>query len=111
LVIDVQRIRWRDTDDLRLNEFHIVDYMPGSPAIQHIWFDNVLVTTEFPGSLVGLDGSFVDVGASDTFFDDIEWLADQGITRGCNPPVNDRYCPDDPITRGQMAAFLRRALG
>jgi DNA-binding beta-propeller fold protein YncE len=41
---------------------------------------------------------------------DIESLAAAGITRGCNPPVNDRFCPDDMVTREQMAAFLRRAL-
>ena len=41
---------------------------------------------------------------------DIEWMAEQGITLGCNPPTNDRYCPDSSVTRGQMAAFLSRAL-
>jgi len=41
---------------------------------------------------------------------DIEWLADKGITIGCNPPVNDMFCPNDPTTRGQMAAFFHRAL-
>jgi len=40
----------------------------------------------------------------------IEAIADVGITRGCNPPVNDRYCPSGNVTRGQMAAFLKRAL-
>jgi hypothetical protein len=40
----------------------------------------------------------------------IERLAQAGITLGCNPPVNDRFCPDDPVNRGQMAGFLRRAL-
>ncbi len=40
----------------------------------------------------------------------IEAIAAQGITAGCNPPVNDRYCPDDEVTRGQMAAFLVRSL-
>jgi len=44
------------------------------------------------------------------FQDDIERLAHAGITRGCNPPANDRYCPDRPITRAEMAAFLTRAL-
>jgi hypothetical protein len=29
---------------------------------------------------------------------------------GCNPPVNDRFCPAQSVTRGQMAAFLNRAL-
>jgi hypothetical protein len=39
----------------------------------------------------------------------IEIIATAGITEGCNPPANDRYCPTNPVTRGQMAAFLRRA--
>ncbi len=41
---------------------------------------------------------------------DIEEMEALGITRGCNPPLNDRFCPTDNVTRGQMAAFLRRAL-
>jgi hypothetical protein len=41
---------------------------------------------------------------------DIEWMASEGITKGCNPPLNDRFCPDSVVTRGQMAAFLVRAL-
>jgi hypothetical protein len=54
---------------------------------------------------------FDDVPANSTFADDIGKLATAGITRGCNPPANDRFCPDDPITRGELAAFLRRGLG
>ncbi len=55
------------------------------------------------------DGRFIDDDDS-VFQEDIEWLAEQGVTLGCNPPANDRYCPDDPVTRGQMSAFLVRAL-
>ncbi len=40
----------------------------------------------------------------------IDKIAAAGITKGCNPPVNDRYCPEREITRGEMAAFLRRDL-
>jgi hypothetical protein len=40
----------------------------------------------------------------------IDNIAKAGITSGCNPPNNDHFCPDDPVTRGQMAAFLARAL-
>lgn len=29
-------------------------------------------------------------------------------TRGCNPPVNDQFCPEDAVTREQMAAFMHR---
>jgi hypothetical protein len=55
------------------------------------------------------DVEFTDDNSS-VFEDDIRRLAAAGITRGCNPPDNDHYCPDDGITRGQMAAFLHRAL-
>ncbi len=55
--------------------------------------------------------TFDDVPAGHTFFAAIEWLAAEGITRGCNPPGNDLFCPDGSVTRGQMAAFLHRALG
>src|SRR5690606_8420724 len=53
---------------------------------------------------------FSDVGPYHLFAEEIDWLAASGITRGCNPPRNDRFCPDDYATRGQMAAFLTRAL-
>jgi hypothetical protein len=56
------------------------------------------------------NGKFVDDDWSE-FEVDIEWLAESGITKGCNPPANDRFCPDASVTRGEMAAFLTRALG
>lgn len=49
---------------------------------------------------------FLDVPDSNTFHDDITWLADNDITRGCNAPSNTNFCPGDPVTRAQMAAFL-----
>ncbi len=38
----------------------------------------------------------------------IEQLAAEGITGGCG---NGNFCPDDPITRAQMAVFLVRTFG
>jgi lysophospholipase L1-like esterase len=52
---------------------------------------------------------FVDDDGS-VFETDIAKLAAAGITKGCNPPTNDRFCPNDPVTRAQMATFLVRAL-
>ena len=49
--------------------------------------------------------------AGSVFESDINSLARSGITRGCNPPANDRFCPDGSVTREQMAAFLVRAYG
>ncbi|MFN2485461.1 MAG: S-layer homology domain-containing protein [Acidimicrobiia bacterium] len=41
----------------------------------------------------------------------IEFIAEHGITRGCNPPVVDRFCPAGIVTRAEMAAFLLSAIG
>ena len=49
---------------------------------------------------------FADI-AGNTFAADIAWLYGSGITTGCSATL---FCPDDPVTRGQMAAFLDRAL-
>jgi hypothetical protein len=51
-----------------------------------------------------------DDDVSSVFEDDIDAIARAGITSGCNPPANDRYCPDRVVSRGEMAAFLVRAL-
>lgn len=42
---------------------------------------------------------------------DINRIAAAGITLGCNPPENTRFCPRERVTRAQMASFLVRALG
>ena len=40
----------------------------------------------------------------------IDMLAGLGITQGCNPELK-LYCPDQPVTRAQMATLLILALG
>ena len=60
---------------------------------------------------------YTDTGGGDLFIDDdlsifendIDRLGTAGVTRGCNPPTNNRYCPSGRVTREQMAAFLHRA--
>jgi len=52
--------------------------------------------------------TFGDVPTDHLFFEFIEALAASGITGGCG---NGDYCPDAPLTRGQMAVFLSKALG
>jgi hypothetical protein len=55
-------------------------------------------------------GRFLDDDAS-VHEANIELIAELGITRGCNPPANDRFCPGGLLTRGQVSAMLRRSLG
>ena len=51
--------------------------------------------------------SFVDVPASHGFYGFIEFFAQAGISGGC---ASGYFCPDDNVSRRQMAAFLERAL-
>jgi hypothetical protein len=52
--------------------------------------------------------TFADVSTSHPYFRFVEALVASGITGGCG---SGNYCPDDPITRAQMAVFLATALG
>jgi hypothetical protein len=74
----------------------------------------VSVTAATAGSftirVAGLDsGTFVDDDGLSAE-PDIETIAALGITNGCNPPDNDRFCPADGVSRAEMAAFIVRAL-
>jgi hypothetical protein len=52
--------------------------------------------------------NFADVPASDVFYTDIGKLSARGVTVGCG---GGNYCPNSPVTREQMAAFILRAKG
>jgi hypothetical protein len=65
----------------------------------------VLIAT--PLAVVAAD-AFTDVPDTNVFHEDIAWLRDAGVTKGCNPPANTEFCPSDNVTREQMAAFMRR---
>src|SRR5690606_39450414 len=51
-------------------------------------------------------GPFADVDGSEHELD-VAAVWSEGITTGCDEWL---YCPDDEVTRAQMAAFLARAL-
>jgi hypothetical protein len=84
-------------------------YIPGGEDYPHrgilgwieIWWRrSVSPASPFP--------AFYDVGESDPGYQYVEALAASGITAGCAP---NYFCPDQPLTRRQMAIFLARALG
>jgi hypothetical protein len=99
------------------------DPMPAGPTgyISNFYYlaADVANDTSFAGCLVSWTrhispapstASFIDVPTSHPFFQHIEALYASGITTGCSmTPL--LYCPDQYVTRGQMAAFLARALG
>src|SRR5207245_4970222 len=56
---------------------------------------------------------FADVPPENIFYAFIEEMAVRRITLGCGTDASTGmplYCPKDPVTREQMAAFLVRAL-
>ena len=59
---------------------------------------NAFVLTSMPGPY-----EFFDVPLSNMFHDPIHTIAANGISAGCG---NGNFCPNDPVTRAQMAVFL-----
>jgi hypothetical protein len=53
-------------------------------------------------------GMFADVPPSSGFAKWVERLAVEGVTSGCG---SGNFCPNDPVSRGQMAVFLSVAFG
>jgi hypothetical protein len=49
---------------------------------------------------------FTDVDDSSEFCANVEWLANRGITIGCQPTA--QFCPIDNVARLTMAVFLKR---
>jgi len=74
-------------------------------------FSNVRLWYKLQVSPAPVTATFADVPTNHLFFQYIQALASSGITAGCTAPPNPNFCPDAPLTRGQMAVFLSRALG
>jgi hypothetical protein len=68
----------------------------------------VSVTWNREVSPAPLNPTFGDVPADHPYFQFVEALGKSGITAGCS---GGNFCPDAPLTRGQMAVFLSKALG
>ncbi len=89
-----------------------------NPPVNNRFCPDALVTRGAMAAFLVRALSYTDNGEGDLFVDDdnsifendIDRLATAGVTKGCNPPTNNRFCPDDFVTGGQMAAFLRRPL-
>ena len=85
-------------------------FCPGEPLqrwAMAVWMVRVLDQGRPPPDV---QTRFHDVDPASWWADHVERLADLGVTKGCTAdPL--RYCPDDPVTREQMATFLVRAFG
>jgi hypothetical protein len=75
----------------------------GATGIGSVLVGYKLQVSPAPGT-----SDFGDVPTSSPQFQFIEALYHSGITVGCG---GGNYCPNSPLTRGQMAVFLSKALG
>ena len=85
-------------------------FCPGEPImrwVMAVWLVRVIDGRE---PSVVRSSRFADVGAGEWWAGHVERLAELGVTAGCaRGPA--RFCPQEPVTRAQMASFLVRALG
>ncbi|HEX4440881.1 MAG TPA: S-layer homology domain-containing protein [Thermoanaerobaculia bacterium] len=77
--------------------------LDGTTAISQVIIGYQLQVSPAPAT-----ATFADVPTDHPFFQYIEALSASGITGGCG---GGNFCPNAPLTRGQMAVFLAKALG
>jgi hypothetical protein len=116
------------------------DVSPTHPFCWEIgWMEDAGITTGFPGTpptyqpsspvtrqsmsafLYRFAGSppfeapptstFADVGLTHPFYDEIEWMADEGITTGFPGVPKPTYRPSTAVSRQSMSAFMYRFVG
>jgi len=61
-----------------------------------------------PTAYVTSWANYFDDIAGNSFKEDIIWMAEQAITKGCSP---GKFCPTANVRRDEMASFLARSLG
>lgn len=65
----------------------------------------VIVTASHSAAAAPCAG-FTDVDTSSVFCPNVDWLKNRAITLGCTPAT--QYCPNNPVSRLSMAAFMNR---
>jgi hypothetical protein len=94
-----------ETIDNQSNNYFVAVFSAPTSAVQ---FSGVRLNYTLQVSPAPAVATFSDVPTSHPFFRFIEALVRSGITSGCG---GGNFCPDAPLTRGQMAVFLSIGLG
>jgi len=80
------------------------DVSPPAPASSG---DDLFSSQE---SIIQSNGTFSDVPSTYWAFIWVEALSANGITGGCATVPTSLFCPENPVTRAQMAVFLERGM-
>jgi hypothetical protein len=95
------QVNLRKRDKSVSGDVSVMNLSPTTASKEYIYSGSKLVATEEPIS-------FSDVPPGTPFYNDILKLARQRVTVGCG---GGNYCPNNSVTREQMAAFIIKALG
>lgn len=93
--------------DSKTNHYYIECSIPFTIAF-HIGLAGMVVGYQLQVSPAPATATFADVPTSFLYFRAIEALAASGITTGCG---SGNFCPNQNVTRGELAKFLANALG
>lgn len=111
--VNTRAYAWLSADDFANAKAHgfIPSYPEGGTFMgpdpepwEFVWVGTGRIACELG---VEFPTGFCDVGPG-ARADDITWLRDIGVTVGCAP---GRFCPDDPMLRGEAASMLWRLHG
>ena len=86
----------------------VYQYVIRADIASDVSFAGCMVAWKRQVSPAPTSATFTDVPTSHPFFKFIQALYSSGITAGCSPT---EYCPDQALTRGEMAVFLAAGLG
>lgn len=111
--INTRAYAWLAADDFAQAKAH--GFVPSYPedgalmgpdpeAWEFVWVGNGRIACALGAAF---PTGFCDVGPSRRA-DDITWLSEIGVTVGCAP---GRFCPDDPVLRGEAASMFWRLHG
>jgi S-layer family protein len=89
-------------------QYYILVGAPAPRTANAVTFGAAVITWRRVVPAGPATATFNDVPTTHIFYRWIETLAASGITGGCG---GGGYCPDAPITRGQMAVFIAQSLG
>jgi hypothetical protein len=102
------------TEDLTLQP---TTYINDSAHQLYVYLQTASTFMSLHGAVIGYKlqispapatATFGDVPTNYIYFRAIEALAASGIATGCG---SGNYCPDQPVTRGEIAKFLANGLG
>jgi streptogramin lyase len=107
------------------NDYQATDLV-GGPNDDHVWFVSVrrggFSGSETPGGVSSIEAdpfdgvepdpcatpAFSDVALTHPFYDDICWMADEGVSTGYPGSPKPSYKPSAAVTRQAMSAFMQR---